>query len=411
MVSPSFSYESLFAQNVPVTGRAPNVKAKYDFAVAYPAPETMPLDGLVEAVREAMDREGRDLSYYPHPAGLPALRELLADKLGRDRNMTVSADDIVLTAGSGEAIGMMIQAMTDPGDVLLTEEFVYLGTLRQMRRYRAEVVGVKCDEQGIIPDVLADTIKRLQGQGKKVKFLYTIPTFQNPLGFTMTLERRQRVLEICQGAGLPIFEDDCYVDLRFEGEDVTSFHSMDDSGSVVYTGSFSKIVAPGMRMGYLVAPNQVMERAMSFKSPSGANEFAASDHRAVPQEGNVPAHRRPERLAAGQAGRHAGIVGREFRRRRHLEPSRRGPVHLADDAGRGRPCRTAGTVVQRGRGVLQWYPVLARWKRRQYGPAVLRPPVGGHGVRWHSGVGPHFGAARGDGEVMETATANQGAKH
>ncbi len=275
MTTSSFNYEGLFAQNVPVTGRAANPKARYDFAVAYPAPETMPLDGLLEAVREAMDREGRDLSYYPHPAGLPALRELLADKLGRDRNMTVSADDIVLTAGSGEAIGMMIQAMTDPGDVLLTEEFVYLGTLRQMRRYRAEVVGVKCDEQGIIPDVLADTIKRLQGQGKKVKFLYTIPTFQNPLGFTMTLERRQRVLEICQGAGVPIFEDDCYVDLRFEGEDVTSFHSLDDSGSVIYTGSFSKIVAPGMRMGYLVAPNQVMERAMSFKSPSGANEFAA----------------------------------------------------------------------------------------------------------------------------------------
>ncbi len=275
MASPSFSYESLFAQNVPVTGRAPNQKAKYDFAVAYPSPETMPLDGLVDAVREAMDREGRDLSYYPHPAGRPALREFLADKLARDRNMKVSADDIVLTAGSGEAIGMMIQAMTDPGDVLLTEEYVYLGTLRQMRRYRAEVVSVKCDEQGIIPDELADTIKRVRGQGKKVKFLYTIPTFQNPLGFTMSLERRQRVLEIAQGAEIPVFEDDCYVDLRFEGEDVTSFHSLDDTGSVVYTGSFSKIVAPGMRMGYLVAPNQVMERAMSFKSPSGANEFAA----------------------------------------------------------------------------------------------------------------------------------------
>ena len=115
MASPSFSYESLFAQNVPITGSAPNQKAKYDFAVAYPSPETMPLDGLVDAVREAMDREGRDLSYYPHPAGLPALREFLADKLARDRNMKVSADDIVLTAGSGEAIGMMIQAMTDPG--------------------------------------------------------------------------------------------------------------------------------------------------------------------------------------------------------------------------------------------------------------------------------------------------------
>ena len=222
-----------------------------------------------------MSREGKDLAYYPHPAGLPSLRELVAGKLARDRNIKVSPDDIVLTAGSGEAIGMLIQAMTDPGDVLLTEEHVYLGTLRQMRRYGADVVGLKCDRQGIVPDALEATLKQLVGEGKKVKFLYTIPTFQNPLGWTMTLERRRRVLEITKEFGVPIFEDDCYVDLRFEGEDVASFHSLDDSGRVLYVGSFSKIVAPGMRMGYLVAPEEVMQRAMSFKSPSGVNQFSA----------------------------------------------------------------------------------------------------------------------------------------
>jgi 2-aminoadipate transaminase len=273
--SQPFSYEEFFARNVPVTARGANRRAKYDFAVAYPDPDTLPLDGLADAVRTVLGREGRDLAYYPDPAGLPSLRELVAEKLGRDRNIKVTADDIVLTAGSGEAIGMLIQAMTDPGDVLLTEEFVYLGTLRQMRRYGADVVGVKCDNQGIIPEELEATLKRLQGEGKKVKFLYTIPTFQNPLGFTMTLERRRWVLEVTRQFGVPIFEDDCYVDLRFEGEDVTSFHSLDDSGRVLYVSSFSKIIAPGMRMGYLVAPNEVMQRAMSFKSPSGVNQFAA----------------------------------------------------------------------------------------------------------------------------------------
>jgi len=273
--SQSFNYESLFAKNVPVTTRTPAPRPQYDFAVAYPAPETLPLDGLVDSLRVALAREGDELAYYPNPAGMPALREFVADKLARDRDIHVTPDEIVLTSGSGEAIGMLIQAMTDPGDVLLTEEFVYLGTLRQMRRHGAEVVGIKCDGQGMIPDEVDATLNRLQGQGKKVKFLYTIPAFQNPLGFTMPLERRRQVLQIAQKYGVPIFEDDCYVDLRFEGEDVTSIHSLAGGSGVLYTGSFSKIVAPGMRLGYLVAPEQVMQRAMSFKSPSGVNQFAA----------------------------------------------------------------------------------------------------------------------------------------
>jgi len=273
--SQPFNYESLFAKDVPVTTRAASPRTKYDFAVAYPAPETLPLDGLVDSLRVALAREGDELAYYPHPAGMPALREFVADKLARDRDIHVTPDEIVLTSGSGEAIGMLIQAMTNRGDVLLTEEFVYLGTLRQMRRYGAEVVGIKCDGQGMIPDELDATFNRLEGEGKKVKFLYTIPAFQNPLGFTMPLERRQQVLQVAQKYGVPIFEDDCYVDLRFEGEDVTSIHSLAGGNGVLYTGSFSKIVAPGMRLGYLVAPQQVMERAMSFKSPSGVNQFAA----------------------------------------------------------------------------------------------------------------------------------------
>jgi 2-aminoadipate transaminase len=189
--------------------------------------------------------------------------------------MKVSVDDIVLTSGSGEGIAMLIQALTDPGDVILTEEFVYLGTLRQMRLWGGDVRGVKCDEQGMIPESLEETIKEAQNQGKKVKYIYTIPTFQNPMGWTMSLERRKKALDIARTYGVPILEDDCYVDLRFEGEDVTSFHSMDDTGQVLYVGSFSKIVAPGMRMGYLVAPEEVRARAMSFKGGGGVNQFAA----------------------------------------------------------------------------------------------------------------------------------------
>ena len=273
--SRDFSYETLFAKNAPVGARSTFRHPKYDFAVAYPDPDTLPLEGLSDALKTALEREGRDLAYYPMGAGLLSLRELVADKLARDRNMTITADDVVLTAGSGEAISMLIQALTDPGDVALTEEYLYQGTLRQLWRYGAQPIGIKCDEQGILPEELEATLLQLAERGKRVKYLYTIPTFQNPLGWTMTLKRRQRVLAITREFGVPIIEDDCYVDLRFEGEDVTSFHSLDDTGQVIYVGSFSKIVAPGMRTGYLAAPEEVIERAMSFKGGGGVNQFAA----------------------------------------------------------------------------------------------------------------------------------------
>ncbi len=270
-----FSYERLFASGVPVSKAGGWPHAKYDFAVAYPDPDTLPLDGLADSLRAALHRDGKDLAFYPDAAGLHSLRVLLAEKLGRDRNMVVTPEDVVLTAGSSEAIAMVIQALTDPGDVALTEEYVYLGTLRQLRQYGADVVGLPCDAQGIVPEEMEATLRRLLEQGKRVKYLYTIPTFQNPMGWTMSLERRHRVLDIAREYGVPVFEDDCYVDLRFEGEDVTSFHSLDDTGQVLYVGSFSKIIAPGVRMGYLVAPEEVRQRAMSFKGGGGVNQFAA----------------------------------------------------------------------------------------------------------------------------------------
>ena len=270
-----FSFEKLFAKNAPVGAKTSFRRPKYDFAVAYPDPDTLPLEGLANAMRTALERDGKELSYYPDYVGLLSLRELIADKLVRDRNMKITAEDVVITSGSGEANSMIIQSLTDPGDVVITEEFLYLGTLRQMRRYSADVVGVKCDDDGMIPEELEATLNRLKGEGKRVKYLYTIPTFQNPLGWTMTLKRRKSMLEIAGSHGIPIFEDDCYVDLRFGGEDVTSIHSLDDSGQVIYVGSFSKIIAPGARMGYMVAPEELTLRAMSFKGGGGTNQLAA----------------------------------------------------------------------------------------------------------------------------------------
>ena len=272
----AFSYESLFADDLPdAPPRGAPVRRKYDFAVAYPAPETLPLDGLAGALADGLRDEGRDLAVYPHPQGYPPLREYVADKLARERDIRVSADEIVLADGSSQPIHMVAEALLDPGDVVLTEEFVYSGTLATLRRFGADIRGVACDDGGMLPEALRAAIDAARAEGRPPKMIYTIPTFHNPLGFTMPLERRKRMVEVAHATGAPILEDDCYVDLRYEGEDVTSIHSLDDRGMVMYVASFSKIIAPGMRMGYLTAPAELLDKARSVKSGGGVNQFAA----------------------------------------------------------------------------------------------------------------------------------------
>jgi 2-aminoadipate transaminase len=276
MTKTLFRYEGLFAKSAPeARPRGAARRGKYDFAVAYPDPASLPLDELVESVKQALVEEGGELAIYAHPQGYPALREYVVKKLARDRNIHVSADDIILGDGSSQPIHMIIEVLVDPGDVLLTEDFVYAGTLSQMRRFRADIRGVACDNEGMLPDALENAIQKAVGEGKRPKFIYTIPTFQNPQGWTMSLARRKAMVELSQEYDVPILEDDCYVDLRYEGRDVTSLYSLDDTGRVMYVASFSKIIAPGMRLGYMTAPRELLERALAIKSGGSVNTFAS----------------------------------------------------------------------------------------------------------------------------------------
>lgn len=276
MADSRFSFDGLIAKNAPEARDAPVVKrGKYDFAVAYPDPASLPIDGLLDGLREAMEQEGADLALYAHQSGYAPLREFVAQKLARDSGIHVSADDIILGDGSGQPIHMICETLLDPGDVVLTEDFVYSGTLGQLRRFHTDIRGIACDQDGMLPDALESAIKNAIGQGKKPKFIYTIPTFQNPQGWTATKGRREAMLRLSHTYGVPILEDDCYVDLRYEGESVPSIYSMDDTGSVMYTGSFSKIIAPGMRLGYMTAPKPILDVARVVKSGGSVNQFAA----------------------------------------------------------------------------------------------------------------------------------------
>lgn len=272
-----FAQDDVYSRSIPRQAgpRVAHPGATYDFGVAYPDPGSLPLAELAEGLRVGLEEEGRDLAKYPHPSGYPPLREYVAGKLARDRGLSVSPRDIILGDGSSQPNHMIIEALMNPGEVVLTEEFTYPGTLGILRRFGADIRGVACDQEGFLPDALEGAIRTACGEGKRVKLIYTIPTFQNPLGWVMSLERRQHLLETAQRHGIAILEDDCYVDLRFEGEPVPAIASLDTDGVVVYVGSFSKIIGPGVRLGYLAGPSPLLDRISAIKSGGGVSQLGA----------------------------------------------------------------------------------------------------------------------------------------
>jgi len=271
----TFSYEGKFSARSKETAVSHPRHATYDFAVAYPPPEIVPFDGLVDGLRKGLEREGHDLVYYTERNGNEALREFTAQKLADDRGITATPDEIFMTAGSGEANYVLIRALSDPGDTVITEQFVYVGTLNQLKNHGINVVGTPIDDQGIIPEALDELMTKLTAEGKKPKFLYTIPEHQNPTGSTMPTARRVQIIEICHRHDIPILEDDCYVDLRFDGEAQEAFASLDTTGMVMHVASYSKLLVPGLRLGYFVAPEEVTNRAIGFRSSGTANHFAS----------------------------------------------------------------------------------------------------------------------------------------
>jgi 2-aminoadipate transaminase len=274
-----FDFSGFIADHVPsgAAARSPN-RAKYDFGTGFPDPDSFPAEGLHEALGRALKDKGRDFVLYPDPQGHPEMREFVAQKLLRERGMSVHPDQVLMTGGSGPAIALFVQLLTNPGDVLLTEDYTYVGTIGIMRNLRARIVGVETDELGMVPEALQQTIEDLRRFEITPRMIYTIPTFQNPLGTDMTRERRQAVLAVAQRHGIPIYEDDAYEDLRFTGERSPAIHSYDDSGMVLYSGTFSKILGPALRVGFLVAPLDLMPKinAMNWGRPTSELAVLAS---------------------------------------------------------------------------------------------------------------------------------------
>jgi 2-aminoadipate transaminase len=238
------------------------------FGGGMPAPEVFP----VEEFREACDRVLRDFGslalQYGATEGYRPLREMIARHTQR-YGIKVTYENILITTGSQQALDLLGKILINPGDRILVESPTYLGALQAWNAYGAEYVTVPMDEDGMITEALEEALRA------GPKFIYVLPNFQNPTGVTLSLERRQRLVEIADKYGVPIIEDDPYGQLRYEGEHLPSIVVLDDEfrnhcdacyhGNVIYLGTFSKILAPGIRLAWVVAPPEVILKLTQAK--------------------------------------------------------------------------------------------------------------------------------------------------
>ena len=218
----------------------------------------LPREALGEAVSRLIREHGTQAMQYGSGQGEQFMREKIVEVMAEEA-IAAHADDIVVSCGSQQALDLVTRVFCDPGDVVLAEAPSYVGALGTFHAYQCEVVHVAMDEHGIDPDALVHAIVTLRAAGKKVKFLYTIPNFQNPTGVTQTLERRQRLAELGRQHNLLIIEDNPYGLLTLKDEPLPAIRSM-DADNVVYLGSFSKTFAPGFRVGWALAPHAVREK-------------------------------------------------------------------------------------------------------------------------------------------------------
>lgn len=216
----------------------------------------LPLESLAETAKSLILTSGAQALQYGSGQGWEPLREQLVSVMTYDGIIGADPDDVVITTGSQQALDLMAELFINAGDVVLAESPSYVGALGCFRARQADVIHVDMDENGIIPEALEETIRRLKSAGRAIKFLYTIPNFQNPAGVTLTLERRQRIAEICMREHVLILEDNPYGLLGFHSDPLPAIHSFSPEG-VVYLGSVSKMFAPGMRIGWALAPHAI----------------------------------------------------------------------------------------------------------------------------------------------------------
>ena len=265
-------YTTLFRANLPAAAVKYNGFPKYNFVGGHNDAGSVPVDDLIAAASNVLKREGSTLATYglqSGPQGYRALREFLVKKLGRDAGIACAADDILITGGSQQALELVNSLLLEKGDTIVVEEASYGGFLSRVKRFGVNMVPLPLDKQGLDIEAVGRALADLKSKGIRPKYLYTIPTVQNPTASILPLERRHALIELCESYGVLILEDECYSDLVWDGKRPQAMRGITGDDRVIYVGSFSKSIAPALRLGYIVAGWPVMSRLLSLKTDSG----------------------------------------------------------------------------------------------------------------------------------------------
>ncbi|MBM3395210.1 MAG: PLP-dependent aminotransferase family protein, partial [Betaproteobacteria bacterium] len=245
---------------------------KYNFVGGHNDADSVPVADLISAATRVLQREGKTLATYGLQSGslgFKPLREFLVRKLAKDAGIRCSVDEILITSGSLQGLDLVNGVLVEAGDTVIVEDMTYAGTITRLQRMGAKVVGVPVDGDGLDTQALGGMLSQMKSQGVRPKFIYVIPTVQNPTATIMSVARRQELMRLSREYGVPIFEDDCYADLVWNGERPQALYGMAQDDRVVHIGSFSKSIAPALRIGFLVAKWPLMSRILAIKNDGG----------------------------------------------------------------------------------------------------------------------------------------------
>ncbi len=270
-MSVEFAYN--FAPNLPAPAGKWSGFAKYNFIGGHIDAAQVPVAALIAAASSVLHREGTSLATYglnSGPLGYRPLREFLVRKLKAPAGITATADNILITSGSLQGLDLVNSLLLTAGDTVLVEQDCYSGSLTRLNRRGVNLIGIELDGGGLRLDHLANVLEDLQRRGIRPKYLYTIPTVQNPTGTIMSEERRRELLRLTRAHGVPIFEDECYSDLIWDGRRPPALYALGDGVGVIHIGSFSKSISPALRVGYIVASWEVLSRLLALKTDAGS---------------------------------------------------------------------------------------------------------------------------------------------
>ncbi len=273
MKAETFDYADLLRPGLPSAAARWTGFPKFNFVGGHNDAGSVPVEGLIAAATRVLQREGSALSTYglhSGPLGYLPLREFIARKLARDAGIVCSPDEILITSGSLQGLDLVNQVLLAPGDTVIVEQMTYGGAITRLQRMGVNIVGVKVDHDGLSSAGLKTTLDDLKRRGVRPKYIYTIPTVQNPTATVMSETRRAEILGLSMDHGVPVFEDECYADLVWGGARPVALRGMSNDGRVVHIGSFSKSIAPALRIGYLVANWPLMSRILAIKSDGGS---------------------------------------------------------------------------------------------------------------------------------------------